>query len=252
VPFAEEHEHRPAAHVTTNSLSHNAGQAVEAPAQVNGLKPDEDLNTVGNRWAPILDFRARASSSTIASVPRSNPAGTSSRSPPNSTAIAPVGIRGLSPDSGCASSTRTGVWVARVGSFLRLGTPVFVWSFVASALRSPLAMGASAVLVRQVVPSSAATIHNLAPSWHRRYVRGSDCRGGRSTKAPGPIRAVSWFRVRLRVQPRGLAEVAFVARHRARASTQRSCAKSEPGSDFAPICRAEASKLDHLPGGGAT
>src|SRR5664279_5994317 len=90
MPFAEEHEHCAAAHVVANSLGHNSSQPIEAPSQIDGLEADEDLDTVGNHRTPSTIFRVSTSSSTIASVPRSNPLGTTSRIPPTSTAMAPA------------------------------------------------------------------------------------------------------------------------------------------------------------------
>jgi hypothetical protein len=90
VSFAKEDKHRAAADITADSLCHDPSQPIKAPPQIDGLEADEDLDTVGNHWTPSLVFRVSTSSSTIASVPRSNPLGTTSRIPPISTAIAPV------------------------------------------------------------------------------------------------------------------------------------------------------------------
>jgi hypothetical protein len=99
VPLAKEHEHRAAAHVAANSLGHDSRQSIEAPAQIDGLKTDEDFDAVGNHWTPNLASRASTSSSTIASVSRSNPLGTTSRIPQTSTAIAAPPHNGKSIDS---------------------------------------------------------------------------------------------------------------------------------------------------------
>jgi hypothetical protein len=76
--FSEEDEESTAAGLAGDALGRDAGQTVEAPAEVNGLEADEDVNAAGNHEAAVRESRT---SRTAARVTRSNPGDTKIRAP---------------------------------------------------------------------------------------------------------------------------------------------------------------------------
>src|SRR4051794_136997 len=85
-PLSEKYEHRPPTGVPPDPLRHDAGESIKAPAQVNGLQPDEHLHPMRDHRRPRPPLpRASSTARTSPRVVRSNRDGMITRAPATST-----------------------------------------------------------------------------------------------------------------------------------------------------------------------